>query len=226
MAIASTPEGVNALKREQKVRREAGLDASLVRSPSAAASGQQVALRSRGSATLDPYRATLGLAAAAAGRGALIFERADVRRVTFGRKGTELLLAGGSIRAGRVVVATGSPTPLFRALQRHFWFESRYLAVTGRIPAKVRRLLGRPDLVVRDVATPPHVVRWVDDERILVAGASGERPPDRLREKTVVQRTGQLMYELSTIYPDISVSCRSTAALPRTEDALPPWSAP
>ena len=28
--------------------------------------------------------------------------------------------------------------------------------------------------------------------------------PERLREKTIVQRTGQLMYELSTIYPEIS----------------------
>jgi glycine/D-amino acid oxidase-like deaminating enzyme len=29
-------------------------------------------------------------------------------------------------------------------------------------------------------------------------------PPVRLRHKTLVQRTGQLMYELSTLYPDIS----------------------
>ena len=35
-------------------------------------------------------------------------------------------------------------------------------------------------------------------------GAAGPRPGDRLREKTLVQRTGQLMYELSTMYPDIS----------------------
>jgi glycine/D-amino acid oxidase-like deaminating enzyme len=28
--------------------------------------------------------------------------------------------------------------------------------------------------------------------------------PPRLRDKMIVQRTGQLMYELSTIYPDIS----------------------
>jgi hypothetical protein len=43
------------------------------------------------------------------------------------------------------------------------------------------------------MATPPHVIRWVDDERVLVAGASGEAPLDRLRQKTIVQRTGQLM---------------------------------
>lgn len=224
MVIAATPDGVNSLKREQKLRRDAGLDASLVKLPSATPSGQQAALKTRDSATLDPYRATLGLAAAAAARGGLVFERSPVRRVSFGRKDTEVLLAGGSIRAARVVIATGSPTPLFRALQRHFWLESRYLAATERIPAKLRRVLGRPDVVVRDVATPPHVVRWVDEERILVAGASGERPPDRLHEKTVVQRTGQLMYELSTIYPDISGIMPAygwDAPYSRTEDGLP-----
>ena len=47
-------------------------------------------------------------------------------------------------------------------------------------------------------------MRWVDDERLLISGADAADVPPRLREKTIVQRTGQLMYELSTIYPDIS----------------------
>lgn len=220
MVVASTADGVNWLKREQKTRRDAGLDASLVRS----SSGQQAALRSRDGAVLDPYRAALGLAAAAVTRGAVVFERTPVSRVTFGRKSAEVFVEGGSIRAGRVVIATGSPTPLFRALRRHFWFDSRYVAVTERIPARIRRTLGSPNMVVRDVATPPHVVRWVGDGRLLVAGAASEQPPDRLREKTIVQRTGQLMYELSTIYPDISGIMPAygwDASYSRTEDGLP-----
>jgi glycine/D-amino acid oxidase-like deaminating enzyme len=44
----------------------------------------------------------------------------------------------------------------------------------------------------------------VDDEQLLVAGADAASPPARLRDQTIVQRTGQLMYELSTRYPDIS----------------------
>jgi glycine/D-amino acid oxidase-like deaminating enzyme len=224
MVIASNPEGVNRLKREHRIRRDAGLDASLVKSPSAAASGQLLGLRSRDGAVLNPYRAALGLAGAAAARGALVFERTPVRGVTFGRKTADVFLHGGSIRAGRVVIATGSPTPLFRALRRHFWFDTRYVTVTERIPAKIRRLLGNPNIVVRDAATPPHVVRWVDEERVLVAGAASEQPPDRLRQKTVVQRTGQLMYELSTIYPDISGIMPAygwDAPYSRTEDGLP-----
>ena len=57
---------------------------------------------------------------------------------------------------------------------------------------------------MRDYGNPPHMVRWVGDDRLLVSGADADAPPPRLRDKTIVQRTGQLMYELSTLYPDIS----------------------
>jgi glycine/D-amino acid oxidase-like deaminating enzyme len=39
---------------------------------------------------------------------------------------------------------------------------------------------------------------------MLVMGADSEMTPARQRDKAIVQRTGQLMYELSTLYPDIS----------------------
>jgi glycine/D-amino acid oxidase-like deaminating enzyme len=39
---------------------------------------------------------------------------------------------------------------------------------------------------------------------LLVTGADSAAVPARQQEKTLVQRTGQLMYELSTLYPDIS----------------------
>ena len=72
------------------------------------------------------------------------------------------------------------------------------------MPAKIRQQLGRRASIVRDSADPPHIVRWVNDERLLVTGADTEAVPPRLLDKVVVQKTGQLMYELSTLYPDIS----------------------
>src|SRR6185436_18423721 len=80
------------------------------------------------------------------------------------------------------------------------------------------------DLVLRDSADPPHIVRWVDGERLLVTGADSESPPDRQLEKVIVQRTGQLMYELSTLYPEISGIAPEygwDAAYARTDDGLP-----
>jgi glycine/D-amino acid oxidase-like deaminating enzyme len=207
LLVATTLEQAAQLKREQKVRKEAGLDAPSMNAKAIAAEAAIQAvggIRSRDGATIDPYRAAIGLAAAAADRGALIFERTAARRTKFGRRTADVVLADGNIRTKRIIVATGRPTVLFKSLIRHFWLKSSYLVMTASVPAKVRHQLGRREVVVRDLAQPPHVVRWVDDERLLISGADGPDVPPRLRDKTIVQRTGQLMYELSTIYPEIS----------------------
>jgi glycine/D-amino acid oxidase-like deaminating enzyme len=205
-AATTSEQGVQ-LKREQKGRRTAGLDAPLVPGrvvASEAGFAAVGALRSHEGATIDPYRATLGLAAAAAERGARIFEQTAVTKITFTRKDASVFTAGGSCRVRRVVAATAMPdSVLYGSLARHVWYRTRYFALTEPVPAKVRAVLGRGTAVVRDLASPPHLIRWVDD-RLLIAGADGPTPPARLRDKTIVQRTGQLMYELSTIYPEIS----------------------
>lgn len=206
--VAQTPDEETRLKRERKGRQEAGLETSLVKAAEVAeesAINGLSALRSRDGALIDPYRATLGLAAAAADRGVLIFEASPVTRITFTRKSADVYTPAGPLRVSRVVVATGMPTvPLFKALRRHFWFKSAYFALTEPMPRKICAKLGSRALVIRDSGVPAHVIRWVDDERLLVSGANADTPPPRLLEQTTVQRTGQLMYELSTLYPEIS----------------------
>jgi glycine/D-amino acid oxidase-like deaminating enzyme len=195
------------LARERKARREAGLDAPFLNARVVSADvglAAPAGIRAYDGAVFDPYRAAVGLARAAIDRGARFFERSPVRRITFDRKAADVHTADGSIRAARVVVATRAPTPLFKALERHFWYRRTYLALTAPVPAKIRQRLGRREIVVRDAAQPSHVVRWVGDDRLLVMGADAAAPPDRRRDKIIVQRTGQLMYELSTLYPDIS----------------------
>jgi glycine/D-amino acid oxidase-like deaminating enzyme len=207
LVAAVTPEQTLRLKRELKLRKEAGLDAASLNAKALEAEAAihgVVGSRTRDGSTLDPYRAALGLAAAAEERGAQIFELTPATRTKFNRRTAEVILADGSVRTRRVVVATGVPTLLFKSLIRHFWLKSSFLVLTDPIPAKVRKLLGPRKAVVRDVAEPPHVVRWVDDERLLISGADAASVPPRLRDKTIIQRTGQLMYELSTLYPDIS----------------------
>ena len=208
LLVATTPEQASRLSREQKSRQAAGLDAPLIKAraiESETGISNSAGLRGRDGATINPYRATLGFAAAAKERGALIFERSAVRKIGFNRKDAEVFTAAGSFRTRRVVIATAMPTAaLSGSLARHFWFKSSYLTLTEPVPVKIRHRLGNRSAVIRDIATPAHVVRWVDDARLLIEGADGARPADRLRDKTVVQRTGQLMYELSTIYPDIS----------------------
>ena len=207
LTVAFTPEQAARLKREQKARLLAGLETPAL--TARAVSGEialspALALRGRDGATLDPYRACLGLASAARERGVQIFERSPMTRITFGRKTADVHTTGGTIRTRRVVVAVPAPAGPFRSLARHFWFRTAYLALTEPVPAKIRQRLGTRATVVRDSADPPHLVRWLDDERLLVVGADTESPPERQREKVIVQRTGQLMYELSVLYPEIS----------------------
>jgi glycine/D-amino acid oxidase-like deaminating enzyme len=205
--VALSPEQATRLQRDHKARRAAGLDMPLLNTRAIAsefALDGTAALRSRAGAILDPYRACIGLAAAASDRGALLFESSPVRAVTFNRKNAQVITDAGAIRTDRVVVATGRPTALFKSLARHFWFRTTYHALTEPVSARIRQRLGERAAVVRDMAAPPHIFRWLDDERLLVGGADGELPLARLRDKTIVQRTGQLMYELSTLYPDIS----------------------
>jgi glycine/D-amino acid oxidase-like deaminating enzyme len=227
VTVAVTPEQALRLKRDRKARRDAGLEAPVLNARavrSQFALDALTGLRSRAGATLDPFRACLGLAAAASARGAALFERSPVTRIKFGRKTADVFTAGGSIRTTRVVIATGMPTPLFKSLARHFWFKSSYLALTERVPARIRQRLGSRDALVRDTTAPAHIVRWVDDERVLVTGADSETVPPRQRDKTIVQRTGQLMYELSTLYPDISglrPEYGWAADYARTADGLP-----
>jgi glycine/D-amino acid oxidase-like deaminating enzyme len=199
-------DAVKRLRREYEARRAAGLDHSWL-TPAALAREAAIegggAIRTRGFA-FDPFRACVGFAAAAVERGAEVFERTPVRRVRAKRKLVEVTTATGTVRGQAVVIATGAPLPDLRALRRHLSPQQGYAVVTEPLPAAVRRELGRRAASVTDAGSPPHFLRWLKDDRALFAGADQGPVPVRGQEKMLVQRTGQLMYELSTIYPDIS----------------------
>ena len=162
------------------------------------------AIRMRDAFSLDPYRACLGLVTAAASRGALIFERSRVKKVKVARRHVDVIAEGGTVRASTIVVATGSATLEFRQLRRHFKRSETYLVLTETMPAAIRKQLGGRDTTFSDTRTPRHRVRWTADDRILVTGATQDETPERKRSTVLVQRTGQLMYELLTMFPVIS----------------------
>jgi glycine/D-amino acid oxidase-like deaminating enzyme len=207
LLVAQTAEQAARLERERKARGDAGIDGTFVPARAiGAVTGFPAAagIRSRDGAIIDPYRATLGLAAAAARRGALIFEKSPVTKTGFTRETASITVGGQLIRARRVIVATGTVPPMFKPLARHFTQRTTYLVLTEPVPARLRKALGSRDHMLRDAADPPHRISWVDDERLLVCGADTDQAASRARDAMLVQRTGQLMYELSTFYPDIS----------------------
>ena len=205
--FATDPEAGRRLRREYEARHSAGLQTSWM-------TGERLyqatnlkgygALRTRRNAQVDPYRMSLGFAEAAVKRGALIYERSGVRGLRFGPKGVDVKTGVGTVRANSVVIATECLIPTFKSLARHFRIMNTYAVITPPLPAKMRAQLGDRDAMLWDSQQPYHYLRWTRDNRILFGGADQLKPPLRQRDKFLVQRTGQLMYELSTMYPVIS----------------------
>jgi glycine/D-amino acid oxidase-like deaminating enzyme len=197
-----------AFGREVNLRRDVGLEAVALK---AAVAGRESGIehvsggaRFHDWGQLDPYRLLVGFARAAIDRGALIYERSPVRRIKVRRKDVEVHTAAGVITAETVAVCTGEPTDLFRSLKRHARFEERYAVLTERLPAAVRKQIGARARLVTDTESPAHLIRWTEDDRLLMSGGDQPRTADRGRDKVLLQRTGQLMYELLRLYPSIS----------------------
>lgn len=207
--ITFAAEGSDAarmLKREYQGRHDAAIEGSwltssiVLREAALEAAG---GIRTRG-AVIDPYRACLGLTAAAATRGARVHERSAVRRIRTSKRQVEVVTDSGSVRAEVVIVATAAPIQDLRGLRRHLRPEHAYGVVTEALPAAVRRQVGQRAAVLEDASEPGRVIRWLPDDRVLVHGARQPELPARARERAVTQRTGQLMYEFSLRYPVIS----------------------
>ena len=205
---ASPRSDVAVLRREQAVRRAAGVPApwatsAAVRTETGLESAG--ALAPGGAFTFDPVRATLGFIAAAESKGARVFERSAVRRTKFTRKHADVLLSGATIRTRGVVVATGEPGSVFGQLRRHVRRESGAVVVTEPLTAAMRREAGRRASIVAEASSENRQwLRWLADDRAMFAGAATRLVPPRQRDKVLVQKTGQLMYELSVRYPVIS----------------------
>jgi glycine/D-amino acid oxidase-like deaminating enzyme len=205
--VVAARDDEKRLRREYDARVKAGLDVGWLlpkQLKKAGAPEAPGAIRVRDACALDPYRACLGLAAAAASRGAVIFERSRVRKVKFARRYVDVVADGGTVRAATAVVTTGTAGLEFKQLRRHFKRREGYLVLTEPMPPALRKQLGRHAATFSDTRTPHHRVRWTSDGRILVAGAEQEETPERKRAAVLIQRTGQLMYELLMMFPEIS----------------------
>lgn len=207
ITVARTDEEARRLKRELTALKDAGIDARWVSSRQVtAATGVESpgGIKTHGHASLDPLRAALGLARAAAVRGAAVFERTPVEKIRVRRDGVEIAAGKAVLSASTVIIATGEPGRLFPSLERHFVEAETYAVLTPPLGAEIRRAAGTRQAIVEDRATPPHRLCWTSDDRMLWTGADQPRVPERQRNAVLVQRTGQLMYELSLALPAIS----------------------
>lgn len=200
-------EDERGLRREYDARVAAGVDVTwLARKPlqKAALADAPAGMKVRDAYAIDPYCAAVGLAQAAVKRKARLFEHSAARKVTFTRKDAEVITTDARFRTKHVIVTTGMATLEFRQLRRHFKRREAYLVLTEPMPAAMRKAVGPRVATIADTQAPHHRILWTADDRILLGGADRDELPAAKREAARVQRTGQLMYELSTMYPAIS----------------------
>lgn len=174
---AAGAEAVARLRREFMLRSRFGfaadwLTAGQLRKTTGIAG--RGAIRTKGNAQFDPYRACLGVLRSAAAAGAEIFERSEVQRIDAGRSGVRIHTREGTLEAERVVIATGYATPRFRPLAGRFRMYRTYVLATRPLNARQRDELGLSDVMVWDTERPYHYARWTPDHRLLLGG--GDRP--------------------------------------------------
>ena len=216
------------LKRELAARKAVTLDGAWVPPASAArtlSTGSFGALRLRGGAVYDAVRAALGLASMAEKKGAKIFEHSRVQKTSFTRKDATVWLEGGArIKTRGIVVATGEPGAVFGQLRRHVRVHEGHIVVTERLNAEMRREVGSREYALIERGESSRWLRFLAEDRVLFGGVETKPLADRQRDKVLVQRAGQLMYELSVHYPSISgLKAEWAWALPvvSTLDGLP-----
>jgi glycine/D-amino acid oxidase-like deaminating enzyme len=110
---APNGEAVPQLKREHTARKDAGLASAWGAGVSVRrdlGTDSDGALRLHGGSTYDAVRAALGLASAAADKGAAIYEGTRVEKTKFTRKYADVIIdASTKIRTTGIIVATGEP---------------------------------------------------------------------------------------------------------------------
>jgi glycine/D-amino acid oxidase-like deaminating enzyme len=205
--LVSPGTSAAAAAKDVDARHEVGLEATWLKTSAfRKASGAEASEGARLApwAACDPYRLVVGFAKAATARGAKIFERSTVSSITFDRVTATVITPHGRIVSPHVVHCTGEPTGLVRGLKRHFRWSSRGLVLTEPLPKAVSKSIGPHRHVAYDTGAPPHAMRWTPDDRVLVSGRDGTRPKAAQAARLDLQRSGELMYELTRLYPDIS----------------------
>lgn len=204
---ATHAQDAEPLHREHALRLRSGFASEWLgprRLREATAIAGQGAIRTRGNAQFDPYRACVGVMRSAASLGTEVFERSRVRRIERLRDGVELRTPDGVVKARVVVIATGYATPEFRPLAGRFRLYRTYVLSTAPMRAAQRRELGLSDVMVWDTERPYHYARWTPDHRLLLGGGDRVVTPGATRRQQFRSATRELREHFERVFPALT----------------------
>jgi glycine/D-amino acid oxidase-like deaminating enzyme len=124
-----------------------------------------------GCALVDPARLVWGLRRACLSLGVRLYERSPVTRIARDGAGLRLTTPGGTVRAGRVALATGAHGTLLRRLRHYVVPVYDYALMTEPLTAAQMAAIGwRHRQGLGDAAHQFHYYRLTADNRILWGG--------------------------------------------------------
>jgi glycine/D-amino acid oxidase-like deaminating enzyme len=224
---ATTARHALELRSEHRMRVRAGLRAVWLEGAALRRTigfDATAAIRTRGNAQVDPYRACIGLMRAAAGTGARVFERSPVTSIRPSTRDVVVRCARGTVRASRVIIATGYATPYFKPLGARFRMLTTYVVATRRLTLAERRRTGLNDVMLWDMERPYHYARWTPDRRLIFGGADRPLMPERQRRKALEEGTRAVHADLVRLYPalaDVPLEYAWEGLFATTPDGLP-----
>ena len=172
LSVATQPHELDGLEEEAALLRRFGWEADVlgrdeVRAAVASPTYLGAVHQRTGVGLVDPGALALGLRRAALALGVRLHERTPVTEAAPGA----LTTPGGSLRAPRILLATGAYPPLTRAIRRLVAPVYDYALVTEPLSAAQRRELrweGREGIA--DRGNRFHYYRLTPDDRVLFGG--------------------------------------------------------
>ena len=154
----------------------------------------------------------------------MLFERSPVARIDVSRDDVKAFTSRGSVRADRLIVATGYATPYFKPLLGRFKMLNTYVVVTRPLSAAERRRLGLGAVMLWDTGRPYHYSRWTHDHRLMLGGADRVHVSGRARARALRDGTKEVREYFAALYPmlvDIEHEYAWEGLFARTRDGLP-----
>ena len=182
------------------------------------------AIRTRGNAQFDPYRACAGIVRAAAAAGAEVYERSEVRRIDADRNRVSIRTRHGSVEADHVVIATGYATPQLRPLAGRFRMYRTYVLATAPLTRAERAEIGLSDVMIWNTSRPYHYARWTADHRLLLGGGDRLLRPGPGREREFDSATRAVRSYFESLLPGLAAIPAESAwegLFALTADSLP-----
>jgi glycine/D-amino acid oxidase-like deaminating enzyme len=224
---AATAPAEQHLRREFRLRSAAGVECEWL-TPGAlrrvAGIPARGAIRTRGNAQFNPYKACRGLIRAAASAGAEIYERSAVTRIRAAHDHVRVHTKSGRIESSHVIIATGYATRQFRPLAGRFRMYRTYVLATRPLDARERREVGFGNVMVWDTERPYHYARWTPAHRLLLGGADRPLRRGQTQSRTFAAATRELRADFEQLFPalaDIDIERAWEGLFAMTPDSLP-----